>query len=478
MRDIGKGISRDRLESMRSALRVRRRNVIRAGLGVVIALLVFSTIKAYDIQESLTEETIGIHQRHVRQDDLLWQLRRNLWLGANASRDYLLNPNADRNQKFAIQLAELKKTSNEFLEKLGRESGGSAPPRELKVNIESYWAALAGIPAATHGLDAFDRYEFVQGEITTRRVTVSNLVREFTELAQQTLRDSEADLVRSRRDAATRLLWVLGLSLVIALAVSGFSVLHSERLERQAGEQYEEVERARMELRQFAGRLMQIQEEERTRLSRELHDEIGQALATMQLEVARAESLSALARPEIRERLAHAGELARRTVQTVRDISALLRPSLLDDLGLAPALEWQVETFTRRTGVPCELHIEGLSDSLPDPGRTCVYRVIQESLHNCEKYASASRVTVTIARAARILTVTVCDDGVGFDVAAYKRDRPTERFGILGMQERAAAMSGTLEVRSELGAGVAVILQIPLAEVVPDPLPMALEVRA
>ena len=138
----------------------------------------------------------------------------------------------------------------------------------------------------------------MQREISTRRVTVSNLVREFTEIAQQTLRSSEADLVRSRRDAATRLLWVLGVSLVVALVVSGFSLLHSESLERQAGQQYEEVEQARLELRQVAVRLMQIQEEERTRLSRELHDEIGQALATMQLEVARAESLSAPARPE------------------------------------------------------------------------------------------------------------------------------------------------------------------------------------
>ena len=85
---------------------------------------------------------------------------------------------------------------------------------------------------------------------------------------------------------------------------------------------------------------------------------------------------------------------------------------------------------------------------------------------------------MTIAREARLLTVTVSDDGAGFDVAAYKRDRPTERFGILGMEERAAALNGTLDVRSERGAGVVVILQIPLAELVPEPLPMALEARA
>jgi len=444
-------------------LRMRKRYVVRAGLGIVIALLLFSTTKAYRIQEALSKETLEIYHRHVKQDDLLWRLRRTLWYGANSSRDFLLNPHSDRVVVFQAQLEELRKTSSDLLSELAQSADLSRPPIELKTAIEDYWVTLEAIPAETANLNAAERYEFIQSEIVSRRAAVGNLVRKFTEVTQNSLKDSEMELSRSRQDGASRLLWVLSFSVLVALAVAGISLAHSESLERQAAERYEEVEHARTELQQFAVRLMQIQEEERTRLSHELHDEIGQALATLRLEVSRAESVSPESIPETRERLARARELAERTVDTVRDISALLRPSLLDDLGLEPALEWQVEDFTRRTRVPCQLRNQGAKDRLPEAVRTCVYRVIQESLHNCEKYASASEVSVSIAQSKGLLTVIIEDDGKGI-TEPERRARRSGGFGILGMRERAASLGGSLEVSSEPGQGVRVILSLPIEE--------------
>jgi signal transduction histidine kinase len=456
--------SEDHLGPNWFAVRLRKRNVVRAGLGIVISLLFLTTWRAYQIQEVLSQETFEIYHRHVSHDDQLWSLRRTLWLGSSAARDFLLNPNADRAAKYAEQLAALRTNSADLLKNLANMPPRGEPPNELTAKVEDFWVTLERIPATTERLKPPERYQYIQNEIVSRRNVVGDLVREFTKVGQERLRSNDAELSHSRREAGARLLWAIGLSVVIALAVAGFSLARSEGLERTTARQYVEVEQAKIQLQQFAARLMQIQEEERIRLSRDLHDEIGQTLATLRLEISRAESLSHRAAPEILERLARARALAESTAQAVRDISVLLRPSLLDDLGLEPALEWQVEDFNRRTGVPCILRYDGSHDPLPEEVRTCVYRVVQESLHNCAKYASASQVTVSIVQSPTLLSVTVEDNGQGFDLAAHTKPLRNGRFGILGMRERAVALGGSLKIESSPGSGVRVVLQLPLEE--------------
>src|SRR4029079_3285701 len=127
--------------------------------------------------------------------------------------------------------------------------------------------------------------------------------------------------------------------------------------------------------------------------------------------------------------------LADETVRTVRNISLLLRPSLLDDLGLGPALQWQSEEFSRPTGITCRLIEQDLRDDLPDAVKTCVYRVTQEALRNCEKHSRATEVCVTVTEARESLEVVVEDNGTGF--ATDRARRPTS-LGVLGMKERAS----------------------------------------
>src|SRR5207237_7154958 len=140
------------------------------------------------------------------------------------------------------------------------------------------------------------------------------------------------------RQAPRRLLISLGLCLLLAGAVARFSLRHAENLERQAEKHYAEVEQARGELQQLSARLLEIEEEGRRKLSRELHDEIGQTLALLQIEISHAQSSLTGDSPLLRASLDRARELAERTVQTIRNITGMLRPALLDDLGLVPAL--------------------------------------------------------------------------------------------------------------------------------------------
>jgi signal transduction histidine kinase len=160
-------------------------------------------------------------------------------------------------------------------------------------------------------------------------------------------------------------------------------------------------------------------------------------------------------------------------VRSVRDISLLLRPSLLDDLGLIPALQWQAEEFTRRTNVPCTIDEDGSAEDLPEASKTCVYRVVQEALRNCEKHSGATEVRVSVVEKDGTLRVSIRDNGRGFRDGAA---RQFSSLGVLGMKERAAALGGSLETRNCGGGGAEVRLTIPVK---PDAQPFrAMEVHA
>src|SRR5581483_2573211 len=174
----------------------------------------------------------------------------------------------------------------------------------------------------------------------------------------------------------------------------------------------------------------------------------------------------------LRDRLDRARSLAEQTVQTVRDISVLLRPTILDDLGLAPALQFQVENFMRRSGITCEYVEENVSDQLPDAVKTCLYRIVQEALHNCEKHSGATKVHVTVQQSPVFLSVEVRDDGRGFQGNEKGMPFKTSGLGLLGIRERAAIVGGSLEIDSAPGRGTRIALRIPVASPSPSAAPM------
>lgn len=440
-----------------------RRYILRLGFGLIIALLGFSTLQAYRIQVSLSEEALHIYHAHVKQDDLITRLRRTLWLGANLTRDYMVYPVTEVRARFGAELGELKKDSRQLLEMIYEQSVPGLAAPELRSKSEEFWSVLEGAPAATAGMAPAARYAFIQREIVSRRNAVGDMVRQFSLLSQKALSESEREFASTRRNFANHLLLVLGICLLCGIGVAGFSLAHAESLQKTNFLQYEEVQRANTELQQLSGRLMEVQEQERIQLARDLHDEIGQMVATVRLEVSQAESLPACRFDEIRIRMARAKELAGRSVESVRNICLWLRPAMLDDLGLIPALQWQVEEFSRRTGMEVAFNKALVDDTLPDSTRTCVYRVLQESLHNCEKHAVATRVEVTISSHGGQILLEVRDNGRGFATDSRGMSRRPGRFGILGMRERALASGGRLAIESAPGEGTGVLLWVPTA---------------
>ena len=211
------------------------------------------------------------------------------------------------------------------------------------------------------------------------------------------------------------------------------------------------------ELAALSGRLMSLQEEERRRLSRELHDQVGQSLTAVISYlwlVDRGLDSSAI---EAREHLGEARRLAAKTLSEIRELSQLLRPSVLDDWGLGPSLEAHVEAFGRRHEVDTHLSIDGLPERLPPDFETAVYRITQEALTNVARHAKAKRVDVTVHADGARLRLVVADDGVGLGPGA---DRPAG-MGLIGIRERVLALGGVLTLRGDSGTELQVELPLP-----------------
>jgi signal transduction histidine kinase len=147
--------------------------------------------------------------------------------------------------------------------------------------------------------------------------------------------------------------------------------------------------------------------------------------------------------------------LVENTVRVVRNMALLLRPSMLDDLGLVPALRWQAREVSKRTSMDVSVATESVSDQLPDDYKTCVYRVVQEALHNCSRHSQATTIRIRVHQHTAGLTLSIQDDGQGFDVEVSKG------LGLLGIEERVSRLGGTCEVHSKRGGGTILSIELP-----------------
>ena len=224
------------------------------------------------------------------------------------------------------------------------------------------------------------------------------------------------------------------------------------------------VKRAEQELRasseqsrNLAARLLSAREEERTGIAREIHDELGQSLTAMKIDLAWLASRLPRRNAPLRERIRSTLELADSIIQSVRRISTELRPGILD-LGLAAAVEWQVQEFQARTGIQCKLRLLAQEVVAPDAS-TALFRILQETLTNVARHAGAMRSEVVLRKQRGRLVLRIRDDGRGFDQAGTSL---SGSLGLLGMRERAAMLGGGVSISSAPGKGTTVTAWIPL----------------
>ena len=223
-----------------------------------------------------------------------------------------------------------------------------------------------------------------------------------------------------------------------------------------------QVKTGRERSQRLARELLQAQELERRKLARELHDEVGQALTAVRLNLQALESkLPARTRPLLTDSLA----IVDTALQQVRGLSLDLRPAILDDLGLAAALRWYLDRQAQRAGIAMEFHNEAADVPRSVLRDTTCFRVAQEAITNALRHAKAGQIVVRIRDERAVIHLTIEDDGIGFDLdKARRKGIEGASLGLLGMQERVNLSGGRLEITSALGQGTAIHAWLPLGE--------------
>ena len=435
------------------------RAVLWAGFGGLLAIILLMAWKGSQVVSSIQTESNRLRAEYQARDDLLDGIRFSLSESASDIRDYLLDRNASAVVQRRLELQRLRQRIGEAVARYGRNlpSDEALFWSQLTRDINAYWGV---VDPALHW-DAEKRRRLAQGFLNEQVIPRQG---ELLALASNVDRVNQSNVRQSNRRIAAlfRQFHIeLALSAMVAFVLGGvlalFTISRILALEEASDKQLREVMQARLEMRKLSQRLVAAQEEERRRVARELHDEIGQALSAVLVELGRLEGRLPQEPQENRAMLSAARQLADRATAQVRDMALLLRPSMLDDLGLVPALQWQAREVSRRTGVKVKVAAETVADDLPDEYRTCIYRTVQEAVNNAARHAQASTVRVDARQEEGRIRVSIQDDGAGFDTMHVKG------MGILGMEERVKKLGGFFRIDSEEGGGTIVSLLLPLA---------------
>jgi signal transduction histidine kinase len=436
------------------------RTALVVGFGGLISIMALAGVDALRSLHQFRRSDDQIRRRFLSQNHVLNDIRSDVYVSGTYVRDYLLEPDLKRAESYRISLEDVRRHMEFALESYGREV---APPEvehyiALRAKLTDYWEILTPIFQWDTAERRNSGYAFLRDEVFPRRQSMLEIADQITNINEQQLNAGNNQVVGLLLKFQARLVIILVAALVLGLGLAALSMFRILKLEAQVHTRYEEAAAARSELKGLSARLVQAQEMERRALSRELHDEVGQSLSAVLIEL---RNLSAGLATKSKEHLSEHVETVKRlvegTIRVVRNMALLLRPSMLDDLGLVPALKWQAREVSRRTSIDVSVAAELASDDFPEEYKTCIYRVVQEALHNVSNHAHASSVRIRMQQERDRLTLSVQDDGQGFD------SRQIKGLGLLGIQERVTRLGGTCSVYSTPGAGTILAVELPFS---------------
>lgn len=427
------------------------------GLGFLLIILGLSGVASIQETRRIHQQILAVEDTYRHIENLVESIRSNTSRVAVLRRDRLLQPGSDRGS-YSAQLVTLRARTEHSLAELKslRPQRSTAPVERLEAALGAYVNAVALEFRQAPGQST---RHFMDDGFGSDTMPIFSITEELGMLNEENFESRRRDLSQSVVNLQNDIWETILTALVLGAIIAGASVFRISSLEKESAAHRTASERAEERLRLLSQQLVSSQEQERKALSRELHDEIGQLLTALRMELGNLErTRPASSDPSGDPHLDQAKKLAESTLRTTRDIAMGLRPAMLDVLGLGPALEWQVREFSRRYGTPVRLEVDGDLRDVPDPHRTYLYRIVQEGLTNCARHAQAQNIHVKLEDSGGQLAVSVEDDGVGFD----QQGGVAYGLGLLGMSERVRELCGRLTIESAPGKGTRIAVTLPL----------------
>jgi signal transduction histidine kinase len=434
--------------------------VLLIGFGLLIGLIALSGLGALRRARQTYRAVLALDGRYRRTEQLLSQVGSDIAVVGLLARDYLLDPSVKSSGEYRSQLMQVRSRMENELQQLTQFVRPEDAPRlsNVRRQVEAYWDALDPLFEWTQEEKAKRSWAFLRREVLTRRGASLQIADEIRDLTQANLDREREEVDREQAGMPGFIIRMLVITVLLGVGVAGITILRMTRLEQGSDEQRERTEAAEKELRLLSRQLVRAQEQERKSISRELHDEIGQKLTALRMELGSLPKLKG--EGQFDEHLEDAKRLAEQSLRSVRDIAMGLRPSMLDDLGLGPAVQWQARQFSKHTGVPVNVQISGQLGTLPERHRTCVYRVVQEALTNCARHAAAKTIRVAIDGRGDRLSLLIQDDGAGFDTSGVRG----RGLGLIGIEERVKELGGEIKLSSKPNTGTMLSATIPVPE--------------
>jgi PAS domain S-box-containing protein len=368
-----------------------------------------------------------------------------------------------RSHASVFDVSERKRAESELRESEARNAAIVHAALDCIVSIDRHGRIIEFNPAAERTF-GYARAEVVGKDVAEVIIPAAKRgahhlgLKRYLTTGETSLLDKRVEVTAMRRDGSE---FPAELTIThIRLRQQSIFSAHLRDITREKWAE-QELRRYADGLRAVSRRLVEAQETERRALANELHDLVGQKLTALNihLNIVKIESAPSM-KAQIGARLDDSLKLVEETIECIRDVMAELRPAVLDDYGLTPVLRWYAEQFGKRTGVATTVIEQGPARRLPAAAEEAFFRISQEALANVAKYARAAKATVTLGIAPRASSLTIADDGCGFDPSARQQPARDHGWGLMIMRERAAAVGAELSVESARGCGTRVIVTL------------------
>ncbi|MGA8598838.1 MAG: histidine kinase, partial [Bryobacteraceae bacterium] len=357
-------------------MRLRTLPVLGAIFGILLALIVVTSASVFVKSAQFQDQFAAAERSYHRAANVLIAVRSDIYASMFTVQQYLLDPTSASRSRAVEELSKIRQSSNAHLNDLKQRFAPEASHNIQRLNdeLQRHWRSVGDALNTVNSREPPSR-RLSEGFAALDEAL--RATRNMDEVNAANLHEERLELDRNRRSFGRFLIFITLFTVALGILVSITSLAGLRRYERQTELERENRQRAEFELRTLSHQLLNAQEEERKNISRELHDEVGQLLTGLRIELGNLQRTSG-GGPAFETRIQEAKALAEQALRSIRNLAMLLRPSMLDDQGLEPALKWQAREFSRRFEIPVNVQIDGEMDKVPAQHGVCLYRVIQE----------------------------------------------------------------------------------------------------